>query len=110
MPGLADKTCTACEGKEDELSQEEVENLLDEVPGWELDDRGRLVREYEFEDFVDAMGFVQEAALVAEAEFHHPNIYIHSWNQVKIDIYTHEIDGLTESDFILAAKLNQLHT
>jgi 4a-hydroxytetrahydrobiopterin dehydratase len=108
MTDLTNQTCTACQGKEDKLSEKELQELLDEVPEWELSDDGWLVRDYEFSNFKECMGFVNQVALVAEAEFHHPNLNIHDWNQLRVEIYTHEIDGLTNSDFVLAAKISDL--
>jgi len=69
---------------------------------------GRLVRTYEFDDFAAAMKFVNKVADVAEENGHHPNIWIHSWNKVELELFTHKIGGLSEADFVMAAKVDTL--
>jgi len=116
MSSLSQKKCVACEGTVPPATPEQVEILLQEVPGWALrqaqDDKGeeypQIVREFEFKDFKQALGFVNKVGELAESEGHHPNIYLHNWNQVKIELYTHTIKGLHENDFIMAAKISQV--
>ena len=85
---------------------DQAEKYLVEVPGWNLDERGvKLYREYKFKDFVEAMKFVNKVAEIAESEGHHPDIQIH-YNKVLIELWTHAIGGLSENDFILAAKVD----
>lgn len=80
--------------------------LLKQVPGWKL--RGRKIeREFEFKNFKEAMLFVNAVAFIAESQGHHPDFHIH-YNKVKLELYTHAINGLHGSDFILAAKTNKL--
>jgi len=85
-----------------------IQELLPQVPGWSVSaDMKNISREYEFIDFKAAMGFVNEVADLAEFEGHHPDIAI-SYNKVKLTLSTHAIGGLSENDFILAAKINQI--
>jgi len=88
------------------MNEEQACSLLPQVPGWEHQD-GALVRTVKFKDFVGSMAFVNKVAEVAEAEGHHPDIHI-SWNKVTLTLTTHAIGGLSENDFILAAKINAL--
>lgn len=82
---------------------------LPEVPGWELagEKKDRLVRRFEFRDFREAIAFVEKVAELAEAEDHHPDILI-SYNKVRLELWTHAVGGLSENDFIMAAKVNRL--
>jgi 4a-hydroxytetrahydrobiopterin dehydratase len=105
---LADKSCTPCQGGIPPLAHEEVNKLLKELgSGWELNEAGHLYRKYSFPDFVGAMGFANKIAEVAEKEAHHPDLKI-AWGKCTVEIWTHKIEGLTESDFILAAKIEIL--
>jgi 4a-hydroxytetrahydrobiopterin dehydratase len=88
------------------LSDEDVRKLAGEVPGWEPRD-GKLHRSYEFADFNESFGFVSRVALLAEAEGHHPDIFV-SWNRVDLTFWTHTAEGLTRNDFIMAAKISAL--
>ena len=89
------------------LPQDQIEKNLEEVPTWKLSEK-MIGREFEFKDFKEAMTFVNNIANLAEAEEHHPDITIH-WNKVKLDLWTHSVDGLTENDFIVASKINKLN-
>ncbi|MEO8340551.1 MAG: 4a-hydroxytetrahydrobiopterin dehydratase [Nitrospirota bacterium] len=81
--------------------------LLKELgQGWALNGKGHLERRYTFKDFAQALAFVKKVGAVAEAEGHHPDLYL-AWGKCKIEIWSHKIKGLTESDFILAAKVEQ---
>ncbi len=106
---LLSRHCVPCEGGTKPLAQSTVEAYLTATPGWDLvlDEPNKLTRKLTFKDFVEAMQFVNEVADVAEAEGHHPNIYI-SWNKVNLELYTHAIGGLSENDFIVAAKIDEL--
>jgi 4a-hydroxytetrahydrobiopterin dehydratase len=86
------------------LSEEEVNSISAEVPNWDVQS-GKLVRDFKFQDFNEAFGFLTRVALLAEAESHHPDIF-NSWNQVTLKFWTHTADGLTRNDFIMAAKIN----
>jgi 4a-hydroxytetrahydrobiopterin dehydratase len=107
MSDLASKKCVPCTGGVPALGGEQIEKLLREVDGWSAVRNHHLEKTYEFDDFVGALAFVNRVGDVAEAEGHHPDIHL-SWGQVRIEIWTHAIDGLTESDFILAAKCDRL--
>jgi 4a-hydroxytetrahydrobiopterin dehydratase len=103
MVGLVQKHCVPCEAGTPPLTKEEAEALLEQVPGWQLEEN-KLTRRFKFRDFKEAMAFVNRVADLAEEEGHHPDIYI-SWNRVRLDLTTHAIKGLSENDFILAAKI-----
>jgi 4a-hydroxytetrahydrobiopterin dehydratase len=102
--GLADKKCAPCEGGTPPLPREEAERLLGELDGWQLVKDGKeLEKEYRFPDFRQALGFVNRLGEVAESEGHHPDLYL-GWGKVKVNLSTHSVGGLSENDFIVAAK------
>jgi len=103
---LAEKGCKPCKGETLPMSDEEANALLNEIIGWSLAD-GHLCKEFKFKNFIEAIGFVNNLAEVAEKEDHHPNISI-NYNKVTIDLWTHAINGLSENDFILAAKTDEI--
>ena len=105
---LLDKTCTPCQGGVPTLSHDIALQLLSELgEGWVINDVGQLYKEYNFNNFIDAMIFANKVADIAELENHHPDLEI-LWGKCRIKIWTHKINGLTENDFILAAKINSL--
>ena len=106
--GLADKHCIPCRGGVPPLQGEELEKLKAQAPGWEVVAGHHLTRRFTFPDFRTALDFVNRVGAVAEEEGHHPDLGL-SWGKVDIRTWTHKIDGLTESDFILAAKIDRLH-
>jgi len=105
---LIKKRCVPCEGYSDPLTNEQEEIYKNEINNWELDRKGthRLEKDFSLLHFRDSISFVNQIADLAEDEGHHPNITI-LFNLVKIVIYTHAINGLSENDFILAAKMKQ---
>jgi len=103
---LRDKKCVPCEGGVDPLSKKETRRLLGEIPGW-IERRKKLVKSRTFADFREAMAFVGRVADLAEAEGHHPDFCVH-YNRVDLTVWTHAIGGLSENDFILAAKIDAL--
>jgi 4a-hydroxytetrahydrobiopterin dehydratase len=105
--GLAERHCVPCEGGTPALTAEQVEPLLAEVAGWTLLDGKKLTRTFRFPDFVGAVAFVNELTPVAEAEGHHPDLTV-KWGEVGVELWTHSIGGLSENDFILAAKIDRL--
>ncbi|MGD8454142.1 MAG: 4a-hydroxytetrahydrobiopterin dehydratase [Phycisphaerae bacterium] len=107
MSELAAKKCTPCEGGVPPLTAEQVGELLPQLDGWEVVCDHHLARGFTFADFASALAFVNRVGAVAEAEGHHPDIDL-SWGKVNIEIFTHKVDGLTESDFVLAAKIDRL--
>ena len=109
MSDLTQMKCIPCSGGVPRLDATRVAELAAEVPGWTVVDDHHLQRRWSFPDFAAALAFVNRIGEVAEREAHHPNISF-TWGRVDVEIYTHKIDGLTESDFILAAKLGQLAT
>ncbi len=104
MSELTQKKCVPCEGGVPSLDKATVERLLTQVSGWSLQGKW-ITKEFKFKNFVLAMKFVDRVADIAEQEGHHPDIHIH-YNLVRFDIWTHAIDGLSENDFILAAKID----
>lgn len=105
---LADKSCTPCQGDVPPLATEEVNKLLKELGnGWKLNELGHLYKKYIFPDFIGSMCFANKIAKVAEEEAHHPDLKV-AWGECTVEIWTHKIEGLTESDFILAAKIEAL--
>jgi len=110
MTDLAKKRCIPCEGGVKPLGSLEAQKYLAETPGWDLSIPSQNIsREFKFKNFVDAMEFVSQVADIAEGEDHHPDIHIF-YTRVKLELSTHAINGLSENDFIVAAKINQLPT
>jgi 4a-hydroxytetrahydrobiopterin dehydratase len=104
---LASEHCEACEKGTPPLSEEESARLASEVPEWKREGNQQLRRVFEFPNFRDAFGFVARASLVAEAEFHHPDIEL-GWGRAAFELTTHAAGGLTRNDFVMAAKLDEL--
>jgi 4a-hydroxytetrahydrobiopterin dehydratase len=105
---LAAKKCLPCDGKLSALDEAGARELAAQVPAWSLDPKKpRISREFTFPDFVAAMKFVNAVAALAESEGHHPDLHIH-WNRVKLVLWTHDLGGLSENDFVLAAKIDGL--
>jgi 4a-hydroxytetrahydrobiopterin dehydratase len=107
MTDLASKTCVPCRGGVPPLEGEELEALSRQVPKWEVVEEHHLKREFRFGNFREALAFVNRVGELAEEQGHHPDIAF-GWGRVEVTIFTHKIDGLTESDFILAAKVDRL--
>jgi len=107
MSVLAQETCIPCRGGVPPLKGEELDALQKKLGnGWQIINEHHLEKEYIFADFRQALDFTVKVGEVAENQGHHPDIYL-AWGKVKLTIWTHKIDGLTESDFILAAKADQ---
>jgi len=105
---LADKQCIPCRGGVPPLPQARIDELLKELePGWRLNAAGHLERSYEFRNFAEALAFANRIGAIAEQEGHHPDLHV-AWGRCVVEIWTHKIDGLTESDFVLAAKYDRL--
>ncbi|ERN14200.1 uncharacterized protein LOC18442456 [Amborella trichopoda] len=109
---LLSKTCVPCNAKDiSSMSEQSAHELIPKVPGWDLSSEGgtlKLHRSWKVKSFTKGLEFFQLVADVAEAEGHHPDLHLVGWNNVKIEIWTHSVGGLTENDFILAAKINAL--
>ncbi|MBU6500224.1 MAG: 4a-hydroxytetrahydrobiopterin dehydratase [Patescibacteria group bacterium] len=104
---LTQKHCIPCEGGTPPLTREEITKYAPDAPGWEIVDNKKISREFRFKDFTGAMKFINSVAAIAEAEGHHPDIYIF-YNLVRLELSTHAVNGLSENDFILAAKINRI--
>jgi 4a-hydroxytetrahydrobiopterin dehydratase len=108
MAGLAEKECVPCKGGTPPLAEPDLSRLgRDLKPGWNVVNGHHLEREFTFSNFREALNFTNETGELAERQNHHPDIFL-AWGKVKVTIWTHKIDGLTESDFVLAAKIDQL--
>lgn len=107
MPSLAEKRCVPCRGGVPPLKGAELGTLSAQTPEWQVVDEHHIERDFRFSDFRAALDFTNKVGELAEDEGHHPDIYL-AWGKVGIKIWTHKIDGLTESDFILAAKIDRL--
>ena len=105
MESLSSKKCVPCHGGVPRLTGDEIAPLLRQLEGWEVAEEHHLSKEYKFANFAEALAFVNRVGAVAESEGHHPDISF-GWGYARLKIYTHAIDGLTESDFILAAKID----
>lgn len=104
---LADQKCIPCRGGVPPLPRERVDALLAELgANWALTPSGHLYKDYEFRDFAAALEFANRVGAIAEQEGHHPDLHV-SWGRCGVEIWTHKIDGLTESDFYLAAKVDR---
>lgn len=105
---LAEKECVPCRGGVPPLAGEEREDLLEELDaGWRVVDGHHLEKTFAFEDWAAAQSFTVRVGDLAEAQGHHPDLHL-SWGRVRVELWTHKIDGLTESDFVLAAKIEEL--
>jgi 4a-hydroxytetrahydrobiopterin dehydratase len=107
MSDLASKTCVPCRGGVPALAGKELEALAKQVPHWKVVNGHHITRTFIFPDFKQALAFVNKAGEIAEQQGHHPDILL-GWGKVEITTWTHKIDGLTESDFILAAKFDTI--
>jgi 4a-hydroxytetrahydrobiopterin dehydratase len=107
MNNLTNKRCVPCEGGIDPIKLGEAKKLLLQLKGWKLVSNKKLKKEFHFINFKHTMDFVNRIALLAETEKHHPDMVI-SYANLKIELFTHAISGLSENDFILAAKIDQL--
>ena len=108
MGNLADKKCIPCEGGIPPMTETEIQSLQQELQGeWEVLESHHLEKTYTFKNFVEALAFTNNVGDLAESVGHHPDILL-TWGKVKITIWTHTIDGLSETDFIFAAKCDVL--
>jgi 4a-hydroxytetrahydrobiopterin dehydratase len=106
---LSQKRCVPCEGAVRALSRDEAEAMLKEIEGWALDaDARRIARNWNVKNFMAGIDFFNQIAALAEEEGHHPDLHLEGYRRISIVLWTHAVGGLTENDFILAAKINQL--
>ena len=104
---LTEKHCVPCEVGTQPFDLETINGLLPTVPKWKLEDTTTIKRSFRFNNFIESMGFINEVAQLAEAEGHHPDIFV-SYSYVRISLTTHNISGLSENDFIMAAKIDEI--
>ena len=108
VTNLADKKCVPCRGGTPPLTPEEIAPLLAQLDGWRVEDSKKLIKSFGFKNFAQAVEFVNAITAVAEAEQHHPDLYVR-WGEIRVYLWTHKIDGLSESDFVMAAKIDRLY-
>lgn len=106
---LADQTCMPCKGGVPPLSAAEIAPLLPHLDGWEVLNDRRLVRTYAVKNFAQAMTLANRIGAIAEEQAHHPDLHV-AWGRVGVEVWTHKIDGLTESDFVFAAKCDRAYS
>jgi 4a-hydroxytetrahydrobiopterin dehydratase len=109
MSELAAKTCVPCRGGVPPLKGHELASLHRHVPQWQVVDEHHIKRTFAFPDFRRALDFVNKVGELAEDQGHHPDIFL-AWGKAETTLWTHKIDGLTESDFIMAAKIDELYS
>ncbi|HLL40015.1 MAG TPA: 4a-hydroxytetrahydrobiopterin dehydratase [Rubrobacteraceae bacterium] len=107
MTDLANKTCVPCKGDTPPLQSEEIESLRQQIPEWEVVEDHHLKRTFRFKNFKEALRFVNEVGGIAEEQGHHPDIGF-GWGYAEVTVWTHKINGLTESDFVFAAKVERI--
>lgn len=107
MEDLASRHCVPCHGGAARLRGDEVKSLLGQLPSWSAVEEHHLFKNYKFTNFDRALAFVNRVGRVAEEEGHHPDISF-GWGYAEIKIFTHAVDGLSENDFILAAKIDEI--
>src|SRR5258706_16169006 len=107
MSELAERQCVPCRGGVPPLQGAEIGRLLGQLEGWQVVNEHHLIKTWQFRDFGEGLQFVNRIGGLAEEQGHHPDICF-GWGKVEVTIWTHKIDGLTESDFVLAAKIDQL--
>ena len=112
MSDLASKKCIPCEGNIPPFDQNEIHRYLKKIDGWDVrsnkDKSFFLIKEFKFDNFIESQSFVNKIGNIAEKENHHPDISF-GWGYCKVKIFTHAIKGLAESDFVLAAKIDQIN-
>ena len=105
---LAKEKCVPCEGGVEPMTAGEIACMLQGVKGWQHEDNKKIWREFKFKNFVKAIDFINRIADVAEYEDHHPDILVHNYKYVRVELMTHAINGLSRNDFIVAAKINEI--
>ncbi|HWQ90537.1 MAG TPA: 4a-hydroxytetrahydrobiopterin dehydratase [Clostridia bacterium] len=110
MKDLAQQECVPCKSGGTPLKGKELADLSRQIGNeWRVIDEHHLEREFSFKDFREALDFTNQVGELAESQNHHPDIYL-AWGKVKLTLWTHKISGLSESDFVFAAKVNQLRS
>ena len=104
---LMNKKCLPCEGGIPKLTSDQIQELMPQISSWELAD-GKLRRRLSAKNFMAAIAYFNKIAVLAETEGHHPDLHLEGYRNITIEIWTHAVGGLTENDFILAVKIDQL--
>jgi 4a-hydroxytetrahydrobiopterin dehydratase len=107
MAELSERQCVPCRGGVPPLKGAEIQDFSAQLEGWQVVNEHHLQKTYRFKDFRESLQFVNRIGELAEAQGHHPDISF-GWGKADVTIWTHKIDGLTESDFVLAAKIDKL--
>jgi 4a-hydroxytetrahydrobiopterin dehydratase len=107
MSELASKTCVPCRGDVPPIKGKHLERLAQQIPQWKVVNEHHVARTFTFPDFKQALAFVNRVGELAEQQGHHPDILL-AWGKAEVTLWTHKIDGLSDSDFIMAAKINRL--
>lgn len=106
---LTAQKCEVCKVGAPTLTHDEISELIKHVVGWNRsNDPDKIFKEYEFKNFMEAVGFINQVAALAEGEGHHPDVHLHDYKHVKLELWTHKINGLHKNDFILAAKIDAI--
>lgn len=106
---LKNQKCEVCKVGAPPLPENELKEYMSEVDNWELyDNDSKIKKEFEFKNFMEAVGFINKIANIAEEAGHHPDIYLHNYKKVRIELFTHKINNLHKNDFILAAKIDEI--
>jgi 4a-hydroxytetrahydrobiopterin dehydratase len=107
MTDLSEKKCVPCTAQTPPLTSDAAAALLLSVPGWEILESKKIIREFRFKDFAGALAFADRVGAIAEAEGHHPALLV-TYGRLRVTLSTHAVGGLSENDFIMAAKINAL--
>lgn len=108
MTNLTEKKCRPCEGIGKAYAPDEAKKLMEQVPGWQMAADGKSIeREFSTKNFTAAVDLINKIAVIAEGEDHHPDVHLTGYRKLKIILRTHALGGLTENDFIVAAKINE---
>jgi 4a-hydroxytetrahydrobiopterin dehydratase len=105
---LTHKKCKPCEGGQAPLIPDQYNAFLEQLKDWRVEENKRLIKEFTFKNFMEVISFVNKIAAIAESEGHHPDLNLHNWNKLTITLTTFAIGGLSENDFILAAKIDEI--
>lgn len=103
---LSEKTCQPCRGEATALSTTEIVPLLSQLDGWQCEDDKKIVKSFRFDNFQEALDLATKVGAIAQKENHHPDLIVR-WGELRVEIWTHASRGLTENDFILAAKIDR---
>src|SRR5436305_4519155 len=104
---LADNKCIPCRGGTPPLTHEQIQPLAGQLEGWQVEDDKKLIKSFKVKNWVEAVDFVNRITPVAEAENHHPDLYVR-WGEVRVYLWTHKINGLTEGEFSMAAHVDRV--